>query len=102
MNSLPRTGDTRRQSVSAGSLGGEQQEQLGLERIGVLKLVHENAGEARLEVLPHGGVVTNQTSGADQQVEKVERALARLQSVRIRRHSHAAPREGRPPGPRRP
>ncbi len=50
-----------------------------MERICVLKFVHENPGEPLLEVPPHRGIVTKQISCADQQIEKVERALASFQ-----------------------
>ena len=64
-----------------GIVGGEQQQDLGLQRIGVLELVDEDAREARLEAAPHAGVVAHQIARAEQQIEEVERAGARLELV---------------------
>ncbi len=52
----------------------QQQEELGLQRVGILELVHEEAGEAHLEVAPCRGVISDQVAGADQEIEEVERS----------------------------
>ena len=80
MNRRPGTGATVRQSVFAGSADAKQQEDLGLQGIGVLELVHENVCEPPLKSQPHGGVTAHQVAGLEQKVEKVEgpRALLRL------------------------
>ncbi len=59
-------------------VGGEEQEDLGLQRIGVLELVDEDALEAALEALAHPPVVAHQVARDEQQIEKVERAVLRL------------------------
>src|SRR6185437_377380 len=58
-----------------------QEQQLGLERIGVLELVDEDALESRLEAAPHVGVAANEVARAHEQVEEVERAFALLQRL---------------------
>ncbi len=82
MKSLPGTGVTCSQSRLARIVRREQQQQLRLQRIGVLELVDEDAREALLEVPPHLAVVANQVARAEQQVEEVERAFARLERAR--------------------
>ena len=57
-------------------VGGEQQQDLGLQRIGVLELVHEDPLEAGLEAAPHLGVVADEIARAEQQIEEVERAAS--------------------------
>ena len=79
----------------------QQQQQLGLQRIGVLELVDEDPREARLEVPPHVRVVAHQIARAQQQIEEVERAVARLQRSRTGRRTRAAPRAAAPRGRRR-
>ena len=59
-------------------VGGEEQEDLGLQRIGVLELVDEDALEAALEALAHAPVVAHQVARDEQQIEKIERAVLRL------------------------
>ncbi len=58
----------------------KQQQQLGLERIGILELVDEDPLEALLEMPPHLRIVPDQVARAEQQVEEVERA-ARVLSI---------------------
>ena len=53
MKRRPGTGTAVRQSVVGGIGGGEQQQDLRLQRIGVLELVDEHVREARLEPAPH-------------------------------------------------
>ena len=80
MNSAP--GRTRPRLV-----GGEGEQQVGLQRIGVLELVHEDEAEPLLELAPHLRVVAHEGAGAHQQVEKVERTgllLALLVSLDAR------------------
>ena len=57
----------------------EQQEDLRLERIGVLEFVHEQAGETRLKRLAHFAVLHEQIARSQQQVDEVERAGPLLQ-----------------------
>ena len=78
MKSLPGTGVTWCQRVSAGSSAAEQEQQLGLQWIGVLELVDEEPPEATLEMTSNLGVVPEQVARANEQVEEVERAFARL------------------------
>ena len=54
MNSRPGRGRGRRQSRARRIGGRQQQQNLRLQRIGVLELVDENVGEALLETAPHG------------------------------------------------
>ena len=46
--SLPGIGETLSQSLSSGIVGGEQQEEFGLDRIRILKLVDKVMSEALL------------------------------------------------------
>ena len=62
-----------------GIVGGEQQQDLGLQRVGVLELVDEDVREALLEAAPHGSSLRDEVARLEQQVEEVERAGARLQ-----------------------
>src|SRR5688572_31689448 len=55
--------------------GRQEQQQLGLQRIRVLELVHEDPLEALLEVLPDLTVVPDEIARLQQQIEEVERAL---------------------------
>ena len=55
MKSRPGAGDVVRQSVAAGSGDVEQQQDLGLQGIGILELVHENVREALLEAAARQG-----------------------------------------------
>ena len=59
--------------------GGEQQQDLRLQRIGVLELVDEDVREARLEAAADGRVAADEIARLEEQIEKVERAGARLQ-----------------------
>src|SRR5215204_1378696 len=63
----------------AGIRRSQEQEDFRLQRIGVLEFVHEQTAEAGLKVVPDGGVVANQVARVQQQIEKVERAFARLE-----------------------
>ena len=60
-------------------VGGEQQQDLGLQRIGVLELIDEHPLEAALKAGADLRVVADQVARAEQQVEEVERAGVRLQ-----------------------
>ena len=62
-------------------VGREQQQDLRLERIGVLELVHEDPLEARLKPAAHLCVVAHEVARAEEQIEEVERAAAGLQLV---------------------
>ncbi len=61
--------------------GGQEQEDLGLQRIGVLKLVDQDMSEPPLELAPNGLVVADEIACEEQQIEKVELARAPLQHV---------------------
>src|SRR6266478_5604045 len=63
----------------SGIVGREQQQDLRLERIGVLKLVDEQMREARLKGLPHSRMADQQIARAQQQIDKIERARALLE-----------------------
>ena len=65
----------------AGILRRQEQEDLRLQRIGVLELVHEEAAEAGLKVIADGRVVANQVARVQQQIEKVERPFAGLEML---------------------
>ena len=71
-------GRTLRQSVSLGIVGREEQQDFGLERIGVLELVDEEVREALLQLAPHAGVAANEIARLDQEVEEIEAAGLRL------------------------
>ena len=62
-------------------VSGEQQQNLGLQRIRVLKLVDEDPLEARLESLTDDRVVAHEIARTEEQIEEVERACPRLQLV---------------------
>src|SRR5689334_6104459 len=64
-----------------GIRGGQQQQQLRLQRIGVLEFVHEDASKAFLEVAPDVPIVPYKIARAHQQIEKIERALPLLQRL---------------------
>ena len=55
-----------------GVVGGEEQEQLGLERIGVLELVDEDALEALLERGAHRGDAPDHVARLHQEIDEVE------------------------------
>ena len=78
MKSLPGTGVDVLPARLVRIARRQQQQQLRLQRIGVLELVHEDPLEPLLEVPPHRRVVAHEVARAQQQVEEVERALARL------------------------
>ena len=58
----------------SGIVGRQQQQDLGLQRIGVLKLVDEDPFEALLKARPHLWVIPDEISRLEQKIEKVERA----------------------------
>ena len=55
-------------------VGREQQQNLRLQRIGVLKFVDEQPLEPLLKAAAHIGIVFHQVPRLQQQVEKIERA----------------------------
>ncbi len=79
MNSLPGTGVTRSQRSLVRIARCKQEEQLGLKRIGILEFVDEDSFEPLLEVPPHGGVIVNEITRAQQQIEEVESAFPLLE-----------------------
>src|SRR5262249_7420407 len=54
-------------------VGGQEQQNLRLQRICVLELVYKKMCQPVLEVLSDGSVSANHVTSADQQVNKVER-----------------------------
>ncbi len=66
---------------AAGIVGGKQKQDLGLEGIGVLKLVDEKVGEALLQVTTHAGVIANEVAGLDEEVQKIEPPGFRLENL---------------------
>ena len=71
---MPGTGATARQSVSRGIVGREQQQDLGLQRIGILELVDEEMREALLQLPPHARVIANEITRLDEKIEEIETA----------------------------
>jgi hypothetical protein len=59
----------------------QEQQELGLERIGVLELVHEDVRQPPLQIGAHVRAVAHEVAGAQQEVEKIERRRARLQRL---------------------
>ena len=71
------------------SAPAELEQQLGLQRIGVLELVDEDDAEALAELAAHLRVVAHEVARLDQQIEKIERArflLARLVAAQALAH----------------
>ena len=62
----------------AGFALAEEENDLGLERIGILKLVHEDVVEHSLELGPHVAVVYEEVAQLEEQVELVELPVAAL------------------------
>ena len=62
-------------------VGGQQQQDLGLQRVGVLELVDEDMREPRLERPADARVLRQQIAGAQQQVDEIERAGALLEPL---------------------
>ena len=62
-----------------GIVGREEQQDLGLERIGVLELVDEDVREARLEVAADGRIPAQQIARGQQEVAEVEAPRALLE-----------------------
>ena len=56
-------------------LAGEIEEDLGLQRIGVLKFIDQQVGEALLEVAAHYGVIAQHVARADEEVLKCQRSV---------------------------
>ncbi len=78
---LPRFGRDLQPVRFAGIVRGEQQQDLGLQRIGILKLVDENVSEAVLQIAADIRLVAHQVARQEQQVHKVELAGAPLQLI---------------------
>ena len=65
----------RPEPVAPGRVGrGEQEQDLGLHRVGVLVFVHQDAGEPGPEFLARARIVPQQVPGAEQQVLEVQPA----------------------------
>ena len=75
--------------------GGEQQEDLRLQRIGVLELVDEDAGEPALEVGADRVAVAHEVARLDEEVDEVEAAGVALQLAEAGyRRLQLVPQEG--------
>jgi hypothetical protein len=59
----------------------QEQEQLRLQRIGVLEFVHEETSETGLKVISYRRVFANEVACVQQQVEEIERALSGLEPL---------------------
>ena len=64
-----------------GIVGGDEQQDLSLQRIGVLELVHQHVGEAAGQLGANGGVVPHQVARAQEQVEEIQASRALLQGL---------------------
>jgi hypothetical protein len=62
-----------------GVVGGEQEENLGLERIGVLELVDEKVSEALLQLIADSDIIANEITCLDEKVEEIEAPHLALQ-----------------------
>ena len=62
-----------------GVVGGEQEENLGLERIGVLELVDEKVSEALLQLVTDSDIIANEITCLDEEVEEIEAPRLALQ-----------------------
>ena len=71
-------GARAREVVLEGIVGREQEQDLGLEGVGVLELVDEQVREALLELAADGRVLLDEVPGEQEQVEEVEPPAARL------------------------
>ena len=69
---LARRGDDLLVVVLRGIVGAQQQQDLGLQRVGVLELVHEEVAEAPLQQGAHRTVVAQQIARAHEQIQEVE------------------------------
>ena len=74
MNSLPGDGRDLAPVALGRIVGGEQQQDLGLQRIGVLELVDEQMREPRLKRSRTARVLAEQIARAQQQIDEIERA----------------------------
>ena len=79
----------------------EQQQDLGLQRIGVLELVDEQVREAQLKRGAHLRVIAHEIARRHQQVEEVERAVPRLRRLVAIDHLGELVAAGWPRDPRR-
>jgi hypothetical protein len=60
-------------------VGGEQQEDLGLQWVGILELVDEEVGKSLLQLGANAAVVSNEVARLDEEIEEIEAAGASLQ-----------------------
>ena len=63
-------------------VGGEQQKDLGLERVGILELVDEEVGKALLQLGANAAVVSNEVARLDQEIEEIEATGVEPSSLR--------------------
>ena len=71
------------------AFAGQEQDHLGLHRVRVLELVHEQVGEPPLEIPPHLRVFPNQRGGLEQQVVVVQGGVPLPpQAVTLHRRHH--------------
>jgi hypothetical protein len=83
---LPGDGDDLAPLADLRIRRGQEQQDLGLQRVGVLELVDEEVAEALLEPRPHLRVVAHQIARPQQQVEEVEATAATLALLVVGEH----------------
>src|SRR5204862_4031099 len=64
-----------------GTVGAQQEQEFGLERIGVLKLVDEDVRESRLKRLAYAGVLDEEIARPQKQVDEIQGPGGALQIV---------------------
>ena len=83
---LPRNGTGLEVAVAGRIIRRDEQQDLGLKRIGILELVHEQVRKSLLQVATHGRLVAHHVAHADEHVEVVERPRSLLEI--LVRHDH--------------
>ena len=78
---MPATGFAIKEVRLERVVGREEQEDLCLERVGILKLIDEYVCKSMLEFAANNLVVANEIAREEQQIQKVELTRARFQSV---------------------
>ena len=71
----------------------EEEDDLALQRVGILELVNEDVVEETLELTPRAGVAAQQVAQLDEQVQLVEDATLLLHAVVQRLHHTARARD---------
>ena len=78
---LARDGPRRSAGARARIVGREKQQDLGLNRVGVLELVNEDPFELRLQVPPDALVGSDQVACPREEIDEVERTGGRLEGL---------------------